>query len=125
VGYELTQPAKATVRPLKTTAADLKLAKAEDLAGQLSNAEWIASVPGSEAQKASLLGCVGCHTLQRPLYSSHNAEEFVDVLRRMASYAQVSQPDHPQVKPYAPAAQAPAERFKAQAEWLASINLGE
>ena len=124
-GYELAAPAKVAVRPLKTTTANLKLAKTKDLAAQLSNAEWIASVPGSEAQKASLLGCVGCHTLERPIHSTHNAEEFVDVLRRMAGYAQVSQPDHPQVKPYAPAAGAPAERFKAQAEWLASINLSK
>jgi virginiamycin B lyase len=125
VGYELAAPVKATVRPLKTTTADLTLGKAKDLAGQLSNAEWIASVPGTDAQKATLLGCVGCHTLQRPLYSTHSAEEFADVLRRMASYAQVSQPEHPQVKPYAPAANAPAARFQAQAEWLASINLSE
>ena len=125
VGYELTAPVTATVKPLKATVADLKLAKTKDLAAQLSNAEWIASVPGTDAQKASLLGCVGCHTLQRPIYSTHTAEEFVDVLRRMAGYAQVSQPDHPQRKPYAPGANAPAERFKAQAEWLASINLSK
>lgn len=125
VGYELDGPGTATVAAKKTATADLRLHKTKDLAAQLTNAEWIASVPGTEAQKSLLLGCVGCHTLERPIYSTHSPEEFVDVLRRMAAYAQVSQPNRPQKKLYAPAADAPVERFLPQAKWLASINLSE
>ena len=29
------------------------------------NAEWLASMPGTDAQKGQLLNCVGCHTLER------------------------------------------------------------
>jgi virginiamycin B lyase len=125
VGYDLASPPTATVTAKKTATADLKLEKTKDLAAQLTNAEWIASVPGTEQQKSLLLSCVGCHTLERPLYSSHSPDEFVDVLRRMAGYAQVSQPTKPQKKVYAPAANAPAERFMPQAKWLASVNLSE
>ena len=45
--------------------ADLKLRKTEDLAAQMSNGEWINSIPGTDQQKGMLLGCVGCHTLER------------------------------------------------------------
>src|SRR5205085_6150532 len=63
VGYDLDSPAKVNVGA--QTTADLKLRKTEDLASQLSNGEWIASVPGTEQQKNGLLNCVGCHTLER------------------------------------------------------------
>jgi len=125
VGYDLDGTDKVTVAAGGTTTHDIRLRKTDDLAAQLTNAEWIASVPGTEAQKASLLGCVGCHTLERPIYSTHSPEEFIDVLRRMASYAQVSQPNRPQKKLYAPEADGPTERFKPQADWLASINRSE
>src|ERR1700730_8977371 len=43
VGYELSGPREVDVAQSST--ADLTLGKTEDLAAQLSNAEWIASVP--------------------------------------------------------------------------------
>ena len=55
-----------------SSVADLKLRKTEDLASQLLNAEWIASVPGTDQQKASLLNCIGCHTLERVMKSRYN-----------------------------------------------------
>src|SRR5437762_10602498 len=53
VGYELGGPATATVLP-QGTAIDLKLGKTSNLAAQLTNAEWIASVPGTHSQKRTL-----------------------------------------------------------------------
>ena len=62
--------------------ADLALAKTKNLAGQLSNAEWIMSAPGPDQQKAFLTNCVGCHTVQRLFQSTHadasRAEHAVD-----------------------------------------------
>ena len=46
VGYDLDSPAVVEVRAGQPGAADLKLRKTEDLASQLSNGEWLASVPG-------------------------------------------------------------------------------
>ena len=42
VGYDLDGPGTVEVTARKTTTRDLKLQKTEDLAAQLSNAEWMA-----------------------------------------------------------------------------------
>src|SRR5689334_17724385 len=84
-GYDLEGPAKIDVGA--QTVVDLKLRKTEDLAAQLSNAEWIASVPGTDAQKGNLLNCIGCHTLERVAKSKYSTDDFVNiVLPRMQGY---------------------------------------
>src|SRR5215471_14519946 len=65
VGYDLSALATVNVIAERTSNLDLKLDKTRDLASQLSNAEWMMSIPGSEEQKAMLLDCQGCHTLER------------------------------------------------------------
>ena len=65
VGYDLDNHKNIEVAPQKTTTLDLKLRKTEDLAAQLTNAEWINSVPGNDPRKGVFLNCVGCHTLER------------------------------------------------------------
>lgn len=55
---------------------DLRLGKTKDLAAQLSNGEWLASIPGSDRQKDQLLNCVGCHTLERIMRSKYDSEGF-------------------------------------------------
>jgi virginiamycin B lyase len=90
VGYELENPQPAEVAAQKTTQLDLKLRKAQDLAAQLSNGEWLISMPGTDEQKQNFLSCVSCHTMERIARSKYNAEEFVQVLKRMRTYAQGS-----------------------------------
>jgi len=65
---------------------------------QLTNAEWIESVPGTQEQKSSLRNCVTCHTLQRPIRSIHDADEFVQVQERMASLRESKHSGGPQVR---------------------------
>src|SRR6195256_6988927 len=65
VGYELDSPVSVEVAPRKTARADLKLAKANDLSAQLTSAEWLLSVPGTEEQKSQLFRCAACHSLAR------------------------------------------------------------
>src|SRR5437870_3338646 len=48
VGYELAAPAKADVAAEQTTTVDLKLRKTKNLSAQLSNAEWMTILPGTE-----------------------------------------------------------------------------
>src|SRR5215468_7679090 len=75
VGYVL--PAtEATVTAGQTAKADLKLGKTRNIVGQLSNAEFLISAPGTDRQKEFLTQCVGCHTLQRVFTSQHTPEEF-------------------------------------------------
>src|SRR6185295_1573387 len=48
-GYDLAEPAnEIDIASNKTASADLKLAKTKDLASQLSNAEWLLSMPGPD-----------------------------------------------------------------------------
>ena len=96
VGYELDGPSSVDIGGAKPATADLKLRKAKDLASQLTNAEWIQSMPGSEDQKSSLLNCIQCHTLQLIVRSQHDPDEFIQVLERMGTYANQSFPLHPQ-----------------------------
>jgi virginiamycin B lyase len=128
VGYDLAGPAAAEVGARQPSTLDLKLVKTRDLAAQLSNGEWFASVPGTPQQKGMLLNCVGCHTLERIVRSTHDANAFLNaVLPRMQGYVNQSIPQHPQLRR--------AERLmeergdqrvqvhRATAEYLATINL--
>src|SRR5205807_2053344 len=96
VGYDIDSPTKATVATNKTASADIKPKRTKNLAGQLTNAEWMMSIPGSEEQKAGLLNCVGCHTLERVVRSAHDSDEWTKVISRMMGYGAVSQPIKPQ-----------------------------
>ena len=99
VGYELEGSQPAEVAAQKTTQLDLKLRKTEDLASQLSNGEWLMSMPGTDEQKQGFLSCVSCHTVERIARSQYNTDELVQVMKRMRTYAQGSTPTHPQVRP--------------------------
>src|ERR1041385_3596044 len=96
VGYDIGAPAKASIAGEKTTTVDIKLKKTKNLASQLTNAEWMMSVPGTEQQKAGLLNCTSCHTLERVVRSTHDADEWTHVVSRMMGYGAVSQPINPQ-----------------------------
>ena len=96
VGYDIAAPASAQVAAEKTVTADIKLAPTHDLASQLTNAEWMMSMPAPEDQKALLLNCTSCHTLERIARSTHDADEWTHVITRMMGYGAVSQPVKPQ-----------------------------
>ena len=59
-GYDLASPVTAVVETAGTATADLKLQKTKNLSAQLTNAEWLASFPGTDAQKADIRGCAHC-----------------------------------------------------------------
>lgn len=122
VGYDLAGPTRATVVAGRTTIADLRLRKTAHLEDQLSNAEWMISIPGTDEQKRALLDCTGCHTLQRIVDSYHTADDFLhNVLPRMENYANMSFWLHPQPFKNGRAGRSGFvnEQF---AEYLASIN---
>jgi virginiamycin B lyase len=127
VGYKLDGPKTVDVPAGTIGTADLKLGKVKNLVPQLSNGEWLLSLPGADKQKAFLTLCVGCHTLQRVLTSNHDAAEFEQVFLRMARYSPGSTPTHPQPLLPGPRGERPAvtgEAAKAAAEFLASVSLG-
>src|SRR5213078_1687208 len=121
VGYDIESPTKATVNG-KAATSDIKLKKTRNLAGQLTNAEWMMSIPGTEEQKAGLLNCVGCHTLERVMRSTHDSDEWTQVISRMLGYGAVSQPIKPQRMLDRARAGTP-EQYRKLADYLATINL--
>ena len=128
VGYDLDSPDQVTVAADKTAIADLALRKADDIASQLTNAEWLASMPGSDMQKGQLLNCVGCHTLARPLNSKYSADDFLTiVLPRMQGYVNQSIPAHPQLRHAERLMEERGDQrvqiYRGAAEYLASVNL--
>ena len=80
VGYDLDAPAQPTSPPRRPTTVDLKLEKTKNLAPQLTNAEWMMSIPGTDEQKAQLLDCTSCHTMERIMRSTHDADEWTHVI---------------------------------------------
>src|SRR6202140_3010339 len=122
VGYDIAAPTTATVAAESSATADIKLKKTKNLASQLTNAEWMMSIPGTESQKAALLNCTSCHTLERIVRSTHDADEWTQVITRMMGYGAVSQPIKPQRMLDQTRAGTP-EQYRKQAEYLATINL--
>src|SRR5205823_3703515 len=100
VGYDL--PKTSVDIAAQPAQLDLQLTKVTSkskLAMQLSNGEWLASVPGTDEQKRMLAGCVNCHTLQRVLFSHFNADEMTQVVQRMSLHTNNSSPMHPWMRP--------------------------
>lgn len=126
VGYELEGPRTAEVAAGTTTTADVKLRPTRNLAKQLTNAEWLASFPGTDTQKKALLNCIGCHDLDRIVSSNHDADAFVQVFDRMTGYYPGSTSQHPQrLIGEARRNLGQAAGVKAMAEYLASVNLSK
>jgi len=124
VGYELTKTSvDVTAQPAHL---DLKLDKVTTtsrLAMQLSNGEWLMSVPGTQEQKLALAGCVNCHTLQRVLFSRFGADEMAEVVQRMTLHTNNSSPMHPWMRPMERPIGPPAAGQVTLGKYLSSINL--
>lgn len=127
-GYDL-DATTTTITAGATGRLDLKLRKARDVASQLTNADWFASFPGSEAEKSSIRGCTHCHTLERIVRTRYDADRLMAVIERMSTYPQLSFPYKIQKLP-APrigGGQQSPEQVRAawrhQAEYLATLNL--
>jgi virginiamycin B lyase len=129
VGYDLESPKAAEVGASGTAAVDLVLRPTEDLEAQLTNAEWLESIPGTEEQKRMFESCVRCHTLERVMRSQYDAEAWLLVLGRMDGYVTSAFPGNPQrlpagqVTPFAERSERRQEARRQQAHYLASINL--
>jgi virginiamycin B lyase len=129
IGYDLERDMTVSVVRDKTAHADVKLQKTVNLASQLTNAEWLASFPGSDDQKASIRGCAHCHTLELVTRTRHNADAFVPVIERMAGYPPLAIPLMPQRTPAprigggAASAERQQQTWRRQAEYLSGLNL--
>ncbi len=126
IGYELEGPKTADVAAGKPATADIALRPTKKLPLQMSNAEWLASFPGTDDQKKATLGCISCHDLDRIARSQHTPEEFMQVFERMSGYYPGSTPEYPQrLNGDARRQVGQGPGAKALAEFFASVNLSQ
>ena len=89
-GYDLAGPDTVTVDSQSVTDLDLELADTADLASQLTSLEWALSFPGTPEERDKLVyqakSCNYCHNYTRIVESTHGAEGFEEVIRRMNAY---------------------------------------
>ena len=129
-GYDLEDPGVVKVEANKTAQANLKLQKTKDLVSQMTNADWMLSVP--EIKKRVFddfkfgTPCIGCHSLTVVLKSKYQGNAWLPVLRRMWTYTEAALHEPGEItlthKRQTLAPMKPgAERLAA---FLSSINLG-
>jgi virginiamycin B lyase len=131
VGYEIDDPGPVEIVANRDRQLDLKLHKAQDLSVQLTNGEWLMSLPGSPEQKRNLTGsCPFCHTLERVVRTHYTPAQWPVILQRMSNYAMVTTPLRPQVRPHPPqTGPTPEDEVtisaptRQEAEYYSSINL--
>ena len=121
-GYELDGARTLEIGAAGVT-QDIKLKKTRNLAAQLTNSEWMQSIPGPDDMRAALLDCQTCHTLERVFRSTYDSDSFTQVLTRMANYASESFWLKPQLRPVNRASN--PEQFRKMADYIASLNLSE
>jgi virginiamycin B lyase len=122
VGFELDGAGMAAVAANTVASADLRLKKTANLAAQLTNADWMASLPDAP-QRRIIASCTTCHTLQRIVESTYTADDFMALVPRMMRYGAMSKPNHPQVAPDRSPTSAPkGDVLRNFADYLSSIN---
>jgi streptogramin lyase len=122
VGYELPKTSVEVTEQPAQLDLQLNQVNKSKLAMQLSNAEWLLSVPGTQQQKLTLAGCVTCHTLARIMFSRFNAEEMTQVVQRMTMHTNNSSLLHPWMRPVEFTVH-PVSDPTPFAKYLSSINL--
>ncbi|HTI85938.1 MAG TPA: carboxypeptidase regulatory-like domain-containing protein [Alphaproteobacteria bacterium] len=123
-GHRLPDAKTVTVAAGKTATVDLKLTRTDDVASQLSNAEWMASMPDTP-ERRQLINCTGCHTLERIAKSTYSGDDFMQLIPRMNQYAPMSMPTRPQLPlgERQRTSAATGDGVRRLADYLASINL--
>ncbi len=126
VGYDLDGPKTADLTGGQPANVSIKLKPTRNLTAQMTNAEWMMSIPGTDDQKRFLLNCNSCHTIERIVKSTHDADEFLQVFQRMSGYYPGSTPMKPQrLAGKAVRNVGRGEGVEKTAQWLASINLSQ
>src|SRR3954471_17456114 len=123
-GYVLMDAPEVLIRPergTQTVVVDLRLKRTNDVASQLTSAEWLESVPGSQQEKSKLYRCVACHELTPVMQSRYDAKSWPDAIKRMERWVPASVIQSPIQSPNTAPSDPPDP---ALSTYLASINLG-
>lgn len=120
LGYRLSRACIAHVATDGETHQDLDLEPISDITGQMTNAEWFASMPGTLEDKRPLIECMSCHTLERIVKSTYTADQWIDIFKRMANYA--NNTTQAQVQRRVVEREVREDRMRKVGAYLASVN---
>lgn len=121
VGYDMVNPNQTASVGKKPARVDIRLQKTSDLDSQLTNSEWLSSMPGTQAQKQRLfVVCTTCHALTPILKSAYDEEGWKTTLVRMWNWSQSSSFNKPILSPNREKARPGDDEL---AQYLNSINL--
>jgi len=84
-GYEIDAARAADVAAGGVASADIRL-RSEESSAHLTNGEWMSSMPGTTSRSGSSSTANGCHTLERIMKSTYDADGFMQIFQRMAGY---------------------------------------
>ena len=99
-GYEMENPKQTVTIGNGKNQADIRLENTRDLASQLTDAEWLASMPGSQGKKELIYeNCVLCHTLTPVMKSTYDVAGWKTTFHRMWNWASVSAINKPVPSP--------------------------
>src|SRR5438132_2945344 len=122
---------RAWHRPAERPALELRRLPRARASGSRRNSRAGLSAGRCQArsQKGLLLNCVGCHSLERVVRSTHDADSFTKtVLPRMQGYVNQSIPQHPQLRKAERLMEERGDQrvqvYRSTAEYLATINRG-
>ena len=130
-GYDLDDPGVVAIESGKTTDRSLTLRPTNDLASQMTNADWFLSNP--EIKKRLMddykygNNCIGCHSLSVVMKSRYTAAEWPPILMdRMWQYAEAAiyEPaDGLRISVMRPTRQPERSRMEELSEFLSSTNM--
>ena len=121
IGYEMANANQMATVGKGTAQSDIRLQKTQDLASQLTDAEWLMSIPGTREQKQRLfVVCTNCHMLGHILKSGYDENGWKTTLVRMWNWSQSSAFNKPILSPRREQARPGDEEL---AKYLDSINL--
>jgi virginiamycin B lyase len=121
VGYDPANPRLTVTVGRNTKTVDIKLNRTSDLASQLSDVEWLMSIPGSYEQKQNLfINCSFCHTLAPIMNSKYDAAGWMKTFVRMRNWINASFIEKPILSPFHATNLPGDEEFAA---YLSTINL--
>lgn len=90
-GYEMANEKQSVTVGKGKVQADIRLQATRDITAQLTDAEWLMSVPGTQLQKELIYeNCVLCHTLTPVMKSTYDVEGWKSTFPRMWNWASIS-----------------------------------
>jgi streptogramin lyase len=125
VGYESATASLTATVGKGQSKADIKLVQTRNIVAQMSNAEWLMSIPGTQEQKEWLSrSCVFCHNLTHIMESRYDQAGWLTTFNRMANYSGSSTFSKPVPSPTANHEMVSFTKGDEElATFLASINL--